>query len=250
MSQVHRGRKFSGDLYGRKFGSTDPMVKLGNLTALSFEKDSDTEELQSTGKYDYGQAIESVTKPGPTKIKMEFNTFDKLALARTLMGEAVDLSTSPESVSDEAHVLTIGEWIKLAHKDIDSTGFSVKGGSGNAVVPAEHYEVNHRLGMIRLIKGKTTLSDKDPLKITYKTKGSKGFTIAADTIQRFDLELYLDGRDRITGEDGILEIWHAALQSDGNLDFMGDNWWANGVSGTALKPEGKPSAYQFTQYSN
>lgn len=250
MSQVHRGRKFSGDIYGRKFGSTDPMIKLGNLTALTFEKDSDTEELQSTGKHDYGQAIESVTKPGPTKIKMEFNTFDKLALARTLMGEAVDLPTSPETVADEAHSAKVGEWLKLKHKNIDSAGISIKAGVGNTAVPADHFEVNHRLGMIRLIKGKTTVNDDDPLKISYKTKGSKGFTIAADTIQRLDLELYVDGRDRITGEDGILEIWHAALQSDGNLDFMGDNWWTNGVSGTALKPADKPSAYQFTQYSN
>ena len=38
-----RGKKYSGDLYGRKFGSTDPAVKLGNLTSLTFEKSSDTE---------------------------------------------------------------------------------------------------------------------------------------------------------------------------------------------------------------
>ena len=103
-----RGKKYSGDLYGRKFGSTDPAVKLGNLTSLTFEKSSDTEELQSTGKNDYGQAIESVTKPGVTKIKMEFNTFDKSAMARALMGEAVDLTTTPKTVTDEALVATVG----------------------------------------------------------------------------------------------------------------------------------------------
>ena len=226
-----RGKKYSGDLYGRKFGSTDPAVKLGNLTSLTFEKSSDTEELQSTGKNDYGQAIESVTKPGVTKIKMEFNTFDKSAMARALMGEAVDLTTTPKTVTDEALVATVGQWLKLA------------------AVPAEHFEVNARLGMVRLIAGKTTVQDKDPLKISYKTKGSKGFAIDADTVQRFDMELYLDGRDRITGEEGILNIWHAALQSDGNLDWLSDDWWKNGVSGTALKPADKPSPYRFTQFT-
>lgn len=248
MEQALRGRKFSGDLYGRKYGSDETMQKLGNVTAFSFEKSSDTEELQSTGKLDYGQAIESVTKPGATKIKIEFNTFDKYALARALMGDAVDLSTTPQTISDEAHKVKVGGWIKLANKDIDAAGISVK--SGSTVVPAEHYEVNHRLGMIRLIKGKTTLNDGDPLKIGYKTKGSSGFSIAADTIQRFDLELYLDGRDRVSGNDGVLEVWHAALQSDGNHDWMGEDWWKNGVSGTALKPEGKPSPYQFTEYTS
>ena len=244
-----RGKKYSGDLYGRKFGSTDPAVKLGNLTSLTFEKSSDTEELQSTGKNDYGQAIESVTKPGVTKIKMEFNTFDKSAMARALMGEAVDLTTTPKTVTDEALVATVGQWLKLAEQDIDPAGITLKAGAGGTAVPAEHFEVNARLGMVRLIAGKTTVQDKDPLKISYKTKGSKGFAIDAATVQRFDMELYLDGRDRITGEEGILNIWHAALQSDGNLDWLSDDWWKNGVSGTALKPADKPSPYRFTQFT-
>ena len=244
-----RGKKYSGDLYGRKFGSTDPAVKLGNLTSLTFEKSSDTEELQSTGKNDYGQAIESVTKPGVTKIKMEFNTFDKSAMARALMGEAVDLTTTPKTVTDEALVATVGQWLKLAEQDIDPAGITLKAGAGGTAVPAEHFEVNARLGMVRLIAGKTTVQDKDPLKISYKTKGSKGFAIDADTVQRFDMELYLDGRDRITGEEGILNIWHAALQSDGNLDWLSDDWWKNGVSGTALKPADKPTPYRFTQFT-
>ena len=76
--QELRGRRYSGDLYGRKFGSSDTFQKLGNVSALSFSKDNSSDDLTSTGKYDYGQALDSVTKPGATKIKLEFNTFDRL----------------------------------------------------------------------------------------------------------------------------------------------------------------------------
>lgn len=91
---------------------------------------------------------------------------------------------------------------------------------------------------------KATVSKGDELKVSYKTKGSKGYQIDADTLQRLDLELRLDGRDRITGKDGELNIYHGVLQSDGNQDWMSDDWWKAGLSGTAIKP----SAYRFTQY--
>ena len=246
--QELRGRRYSGDLYGRKFGSSDTFQKLGNVSALSFSKDNSSDDLTSTGKYDYGQALDSVTKPGATKIKLEFNTFDRLGLARMLMGAAVDLPTAPQTVSDEAHTAALDGWIALEKSDIDPTGFAIKSGSGAGTpVPADHYEVNYRMGMFRFTS-KATVSKGDELKVSYKTKGSKGYQIDADTLQRLDLELRLDGRDRITGKDGELNIYHGVLQSDGNQDWMSDDWWKAGLSGTAIKPADKPSAYRFTQY--
>ena len=47
--QELRGRRYSGDLYGRKFGSSDTFQKLGNVSALSFSKDNSSDDLTSTG---------------------------------------------------------------------------------------------------------------------------------------------------------------------------------------------------------
>ena len=69
------------------------------------------------------------------------------------------------------------------------------------------------MGVFRFTS-KATINKGDELKVSYKTKGSKGYQIDADTLQRLDLELRLDGRDRITGKDGELNIYHGVLQSD------------------------------------
>lgn len=232
------GKKYSGDLLGRKYGSTDAFQPLGNVTELKTSSKVNTDTLPSTGREDYGQAIEVEAIADPTEITIGFNTFDKEGLARALMGEAVDLSTVPITFTDESHTVKLG-WIDLANDDIDPTGFALKDSSDQIIDPT-HYELNPRLGMVRF----TALSTLEPdatFKVSGKTKGSVGFSIDANTLQSLPLELKLDGKDRITGKSGTLHIPHTVLASNGDIDWFTDGWWENGFTGTLVKDEGKPT---------
>lgn len=232
------GKKYSGDLYGRKYGTSDGFEKLGNVTELTTSKDSDNDELLSTGRDDYGEAIEIETIPGSTELSLKFNTFDKHALARALMGEAVDLDTSPTNFSDGELTVALG-WLKLSHSDIDVDTLAITDSSQEAVDPST-YDINPRLGMIRF-NSTSTLQVGDTVTYTGKTKGRSGFLIDANTLQSLPLELYLDGRDRITGKDGTLIIPHAVLSADGDINWFNDDWWESGLSGKLVKDEGKPT---------
>lgn len=246
MTQTNlRGRKYSGDIYAREYGTDKPFVKMGNLSELSTKSEVESDELLSTGREDFGQAIESESKPKPTEITLKFNTFDKYALARALMGEAVDLSTAPTSFSDVVGKVSKSGWVKLAHRDIDPKHFAIKDKTGQKVDTA-HYELNERLGMVKF-SSESTLIDGDNFTYTGKTKGSAGFQIEANTLQSLPLEIYLDGKDRITGKDGILEIAHAVLSSDGDINWLSDDWWENGLSGKLVKDDGKPLML-FTEF--
>lgn len=241
---VQHGKKYSGDLLGRIWGSNDGFQPLGNLTELKTNTKTKEDTLKSTGRSDYGQALETESTPEATTIKLKFNTFDKYGLARMLMGEAVDLSTVPVTFTDEVHPVKMG-WIDLAHQDIDESTLVIKDDTGATVDPT-HYEVNPRMGMVRFNALSTLLAGSN-FKASGKTKGSPGFQIDANTLQTLVLELKLDGKDRITGKDGNLWIPHAVLSSDGDLDFMSEKFWENGFSGTLVKDAGKPTQ-RFTEY--
>lgn len=233
------GKKYSGTLYGRKYGSNEPLQKLGNLSELTTKREIETNELTSTGRDDYGEAIEIESMPKPTELTLKFNTFDKLAVARALMGEAVDLSTSPTTFSDKSLKASPAGWMKLEFDDIDPVHFSMKNKSSQPI-EAEKYELNPRLGMVRLLDS-AGINEGDNLSYSGKTKGTAGYQVEANTLQSLPLELYLDGKDRITGKSGTLTIPHAVLASDGDINWLSDDWWENGLSGKIVKDEGKPT---------
>lgn len=247
QTQTLRGRKYSGDLYARKYGSSDGFFKMGNVTEFSTKTDTDSDELKSTGRADYGQAIEVETTPKPTELELKFNTFDKYALARMLMGEAVDFGGSPQTIAETQVKASKTGWIKLSHSDIDPANFTLKNKSKTEIEKSK-YELNPRLGMVRLLDS-TGINNGDTLHYEGKTLGRAGFSIDANTLQSMPLELYLDGKDRISGADGVLEIAHAVLSAKGDINWFDDKWWEAGLSGTLVKDEGKP-AMRFTEFAS
>lgn len=243
QTQSLRGRKFSGDLMGRAYGTNNGLLKLGNVTEFTTKSETEKDELKSTGREDYGQAIEVEAKGKPIEISLKFNTFDKHALARMLMGEAVDLASSPQAIP-ETTVRAVKGMIKLNYTDINPEGFALKVGS--KVVEATKYKLNPRLGLLEITDW-TGIDVGTELKYSGNTKGSAGFSIDANTLQSLELELYLDGQDRITGNNGILEIPHAVLSANGDINWFTEDWWESAFSGTAVKDEGKP-VMKFTEF--
>lgn len=65
--------------------------------------------------------------------------------------------------------------------------------------------------------------------------------------QSLDLEIFLDGKDRISGKNGSLTIPHAKLSADGEINWFSDDWWESGLTGTVVKEEGK-SAMTFKEF--
>lgn len=48
-----RGKKYSGDIYAREYGTDKPFFKMGNLSELSTKSEVETDELTSTGREDF-----------------------------------------------------------------------------------------------------------------------------------------------------------------------------------------------------
>lgn len=244
MAAQQRGKKYSGDLYARKHGTDDGFEKIGNVTELTTTKESENSQLTSTGRGEYGEVLESESVAGATNVAIKFNTFDKYAMARVMMGEAVDLSTTPIPFTDMS--LTVGlNWLQLAMRDIDETTL-VLTDDADAVIDATTYEVNPRLGLVRF-KDTATVTAGSTITYSGTTKGSAGYQIDANTLTSLPLEMYLDGQDRISGQNGILDMYHGDLSSDSDINWFSDDWWEGGLSGPLIKDPGKPTM-RFTEY--
>lgn len=247
MQTKREGRKYSGDLYARAFGSNGAFEILGNVSGLKTSREVETDSLPSTGKYDYGEAISVEVKPGETEIEISFNTFDKNGLARALMGEAVDTQGGPASVDKAEYTVAKSGWIKLEHENIDGESLVIVDDQ-DSPVDKSTYLFRDTAGLLQF-NSKSSFAGGEKIKISYKQKSSKGFSIDANTLQKIELELRLDGRDRISGRPGALWIPHAVLSSDGELDWFSNDWWKNGMKGTLVKEPDKPTM-RFSEYED
>lgn len=242
MTQQHQGKIFSGDLLCRKAGSNDGYLLLGNVTELKTKTDIETKELIGRGKKNYGKAISSITIPKPTTIDIKFDSFDKYALARALMGELAIKERTAEQINKEITGKK-GVWLDLGVEDIDPTGFAVKIKEGNKPLTVDvDFELNTNLGMVMILESEATktITDQTVFVITGKTKALKYIEIEAGTLPKLDLEFKLCGFDIVSGKEGVLHIPHAVLSSDGELNWLSDDWWTAGLTGTLIKEHGKP----------
>lgn len=231
-------RLFEGDLYCRKYGTDDGFVKLGNVTEFKTKAEIEKKELKSTAKGSYGQAIDTVVIPKPMQIDIKFNTFDKYALARALMGVAVDIQGAVTPIADTTVIASTG-FMDLGVIDIDPEHFILKNKTkSNKKIDKDHYTLNAKMGLLKLADS-AEVDVGDELIFSGKTKGQSGFVIEAGTLTSLPLELKLDGFDMVAQKHGILQIPHVVLSSNGDLDWFSDNFWVAGLSGTIVKDEGK-----------
>lgn len=244
MNQLnHHGRLYSGDLWVRAYGTTDTWQMLGNVTHFSTKSDIEKKELIGRGLKNYGQAIDTVIIPKPTELEIKFDSFDKNALARALMGtiKEVDKQTT---ITDQEVKARLNGFFELGVGGLDETSFVLKNKS-KTVIDKDKYELNANLGLVKLLDQKG-ISEGDSLYFDGKTK--QGFAIYAGSLHNISLEIKLDGQDRVTRRRGHLHVPHAVLSASGDINWLSDDWWEAGLSGTIVKTDGKP-IMTFTEFS-
>lgn len=246
MQQQDRGLKFAGTVFARLKG-TATWFELGNTTSLVIKSSSEKDERISFKKESFGQALDSLATPKPPEISWENDTFNKRNYAFMLMGEAQDLDTKLKTVANEEVTLKKGVWIDLGNANIDPKQEITLKTSDDAPIDASKYTINHNLGMIYLHEDSEVEEDKG--KISYTTREGGGFVIDAAALDGLVLELKVDGINRVTGEQGILNVWEANVAPDGDFDWLSGDWAKSKFSGTCITPSDKDRPYRFTSFA-
>ena len=236
------GYRFAGALYGRKYGSDDPWQRLGNVSELSTSTEVDKDELLSTAPADYGSAISVYTKKSATNISISFNSFDRAAFARSLMGEDAELGTTASSFSKTVPAAVGVVDLEAENIDADSLTIQADGAALSATEIA--FTLQAASGFLEITALDTSAAE---LEISGSTLAG-GWTVAANSITSFDFEFRMETENLVSGKHGVLKIPHAVIAAEGGSNWIAEDWVEKSFTGSIVKVEGKPE-FSYTEFS-
>lgn len=242
--QADDGLIFAGDVYIRNRRTEGGgFYDIGNTTSLSLKTDSEKKQRISRRKASWGQPLDSISLKKPTELKLKLDTFDKTNLAMALHGKESVIEAQIRTVTDEEITVGVkGNGYPLSIDNLDPATVTVKNAAGQAV-KAEHLSVNAVLGLITVLPPCDNVNAGEKIKVTAKTLKKGGFKIDADAVPDYDLEIMLDGENRVTGEPVKLHIPSAVVSADSELDWFKDDFNEVSFTGNPVLVAGYESSY-------
>lgn len=222
---------------------------VGNTTNLSIQTSSEKKQRVSKRKDSIGQSLDSISIKNPSEIKWGFDTFDRTNLAMALMGESALIAAKAEKVTDEQITIgTKGQWYKVSLDNLDVSKVSVKNHL-DAKVETTDFEVNETLGLIMIKPDCANVQDGEIIKVTASTKDTGGYAIDADTVGDYDLEIMLDGINRVTGERIKLHVPSAVVAADSEIDWFNEDFNSASFAGNPVLVAGYKSTYSVKVFA-
>jgi hypothetical protein len=242
-----RGFLGAGDLYARVYNpltaAFDQWTGPYESSKFEIKPNSDLKEMVSRGRSTYGQVIESVPLPKPADLSVTFAEVNKESISMALFGTSSTLAQGSGTVTDEVVVAAQGKWVKLAFGNIATAGFVVSHTSGtpNYVLNTD-YEVNYRLGMLRILAG-GGIADAASLKVDYTYNAIAGTKVAGGTQTQVRAQFKLDGVNFADQLPVIVDVWEAVLTPDSAFDFLQNDFAEIALKGRLKTPAGKSEPF-------
>jgi hypothetical protein len=225
--------------------------KIPGLAEFTITNKSDIKEQISKDKGTYGQITASVAIPKPAELKVRISNFDRVSLAMALMGDDADLTEGAGTVTAEDVVAKLDIYVPLAKRYL--TAATVVVTEAVASIPAlsfaenVDYRINYTLGMLEAVAGGKIVADK-ALHVAYSHKAIAGFTVSGATRPQIQGALKLDGTNLSDGTQLIINIDHALLVSDGDVNFMDDKFVEIGFAGRMETLANKTTPYTVESF--
>lgn len=242
-----RGFLGAGDLYIARYDAT--LGAFGSYegpfesTKFEIKPNSDLKEMASRGRNTYGQVIESVPLPKPSDMTVELAEVNRASLAMALFGTSTPINQGAGTITAEPVVGYTGKWSELSHSNFASAAFLVKDSTGTTTyVLGVDYEVNYRLGWIRVLAG-GAIADAANLKVTAAYNAITGTSIAGSTQSQVRAKFKLDGINFADQLPCITTVYEAVLTPDNAFDFLQDNFAKISLKGRLKTPVGKTEPF-------
>ena len=113
---------------------------------------------------------------------------------------------------------------------------------GLIAVPAEDFEINYRMGIIKPVPG-GSIQSGDEVNISYSHNAVSGSKITGATQPIIKCRLVLDGRNYNDGKDCRVEVYEATLRPTKAINFLSDDYETVDLEGTMITPSGKASPF-------
>jgi hypothetical protein len=233
------------DLFDSSGNSTGLQLK-GNCKSISIKGDSDTEEVTSTDRDDYGVVLFSDTLPKPHTVDFVFDGFDVELFAAAFSGEA---STSTQAsgstgASPIEIVANLDRFVAIGKRMVSAV--VVKNSAGTTTyVEGTDYTVNARLGMIQALST-GSITDAATLQVSCSYAAINGSLISGATRTTLTARVLIDGKERSSGRDFIFDGKKVRLAATTEITLIGDKFAEVSFTGTFQKPDDGSAVYDLT----
>ncbi len=174
-------------------------------------------------------------------------------LARALFGDAANADITTGTVVDGS--LTVDRLdapIQLAHRFVKASPTpTIETAAAVALVAGTDYVLDLRTGTVTILSAGTvgaTIAVGDALTVNYGYETITGTRILGGAVPTKSFFITGDMEDRVSGEQGYLQVFEANLGVDGDIDWLSAEPLQPTLKGTALVPATAPAPYTFDVY--
>lgn len=223
--QIYKPSMTVGQVYAKVYGSAGLPLPIGNVLELGLEHDEDVKKQDDMTALGGGTHAE-VRRIKDAKVTMKLADLNLVNLSRAIFG--LSSAKVAGTVTDEAHAVTLGGLVRLAH--IQPTAVVVTKGV-DPVVAAGNYEV--RPEGIYILPEADDLLDADAITVDY-TYGAYA-VIEAMTTKSVELALTFGGLNEADGgKPVIVDIYRASQGITKKLALINKDFGALDVEGSVL----------------
>lgn len=200
----------------------------------------------------YNQPIHTDELPGTTEVSVTLLETPTPILARVLFGDAADASITTGAVTAGALVVSrLDAPLQLDHRYIKaSPAPTVKQGSTPLVLGTD-YTIDLRKGTVVILSAGTigaTIDVGDSLIVDYSYEAVDATRILGGATPTESFFITGDLEDRVSEEQGYLQIYEVKLAVDGDIDWLSTAPISPVLKGIAIVPDGAPAPYTFDVY--
>ena len=223
--QIYKPSMTVGQVYAKVYGSPGLALPIGNVLELGLEHDEDVKKQEDMTALGGGTHAE-VRRIKEAKVTIKMADLNIVNLSRAIFG--LSSAKAAGTVSDEAHVATLGGLVRLAH--IQPTEVVVSKGA-TLVAAAGNYEV--RPEGLYILPDAASLVDADEITVDY-TYGAYA-VIEAMTTKAVELSLTFGGLNEADGgKPVIVDIYRASQGITKKLALINKDFGALDVEGSVL----------------
>lgn len=203
-----------------------------------------------------GQANASVSVPNEApKIGLSFADSASADLVRlALKGETSSLTQASSTATNTVMAVThLGSWLRLAHRNIQTSGFSGKLASDVSLTANTDYVIDAtwlKSGLV-WIPATSTIPEGNACKWSYTYYAVSGSTTKGDKLSSMTIDLIGYGKNLVRDASGVqqeleLEVWQIDLDSNATFNFRAEGKTLTfDFTGTLITPSGQDSPYEI-----
>lgn len=245
MSYQDTGLIFAGAIYIAPVEQGVIGAFNGPINVPSFELTPPSVEARnriSKQPGNYGQALDTVNIPGdPASLSISFDSMPAVLLAEALGGTSAAHSVTAGSVAAETVTLVEGQWVKLAHENIDGQSVQVTETAGSSsLAVGTDVEVDTDAGLIKALNAGAATE----VEVDYDYNGETGTQVLGATEIQKPRHIVLVGKNLATGKRARVVVHEAVLSASEATDLMLDDYINGQLSGAMRTPLGEDSPYK------